>query len=160
MKYKINLSHNIKLINKRYNNEFYHYIAEPNNVLIIPVFKKNFLLVMQKRIPIKSLNYEFPMGWIDKGETPLDASSRELLEETGFRTVKRPKKLLSFYADPGRGSRTCYCYFSDCLKKIKTPEKNIRVYLKSKKQIESLIKSKKFNNSMHIAAFYYYLNKF
>ena len=53
-----------------------------------------------------------------------------------------------------------YLFFSNRLKKIQLPEKNIKVYLKSKKQIQNLIKSKKFNNASHIAAFYCYINKY
>ena len=84
MKKKITLSHRIFLINKKYKKkEFFHYIKEPNNSLIIPVLnKKYFVLVIQKREPINKKNYEFPMGWIDKNELPIRAASRELLEET------------------------------------------------------------------------------
>ena len=161
MKLKQKLTAGITLINKKYKrNEFYHYFEEPNNVILIPIIKKNFLIVEQKREPINEKNYEFPMGWIDKSETSLIASKRELLEETGYKSLIKPKKLIEYYADPGRGSRRCICFFSNKLKKIQLPEKNIKVYLKSKKQIQNLIKSKKFNNASHIAAFYCYINKY
>tara|TARA_A100001011_G_scaffold360735_1_gene408253 strand:+ start:24 stop:509 length:486 start_codon:yes stop_codon:yes gene_type:complete len=159
---KINkLSAGITLINKKFKKgEYYHYFEEPNNVIIIPKLKNYFILVKQKREPINKKNYEFPMGWVDKGETPITASKRELLEETGYKTLMTPKKLLEYYADPGRGSRSCICYYSKKLKKIKKPEKNINIFLKSKKQIINLINTKKFNNASHIAAFYCYINKF
>ena len=161
MKLKQKLTAGITLINKKYKrNEFYHYFEEPNNVILIPVIKKKFLIVEQKREPINEKNYEFPMGWIGKSETSLIASKRELLEETGYKSLIKPKKLIEYYADPGRGSRRCICFFSNRLKKIQLPEKNIKVYLKSKKQIQNLIKSKKFNNASHIAAFYCYINKY
>ena len=161
MKANQKLSAGITLVNKRYKKrEFYHYFKEPNNVILIPVIKNKFLVVKQKREPISKKNYEFPMGWIDKGETPITTSKRELLEETGYKTLSTPKKLIEYYADPGRGSRSCICYYSKKLKKVKNPEKNINIFLKSKKQIVNLIKSKKFNNASHIAAFYYYINKF
>ena len=161
MKANQKLSAGITLVNKRYKKkEFYHYFKEPNNVILIPVIKNKFLVVKQKREPINKKNYEFPMGWVDKDETPIIASKRELLEETGYKTLSTPKKLIEYYADPGRGSRSCICYYSKKLKKVKNPEKNINIFLKSKKQIVNLIKSKKFNNASHIAAFYYYINKF
>ena len=82
----------------------------------------------------------------------------ELLEETGFKSQKKLKKLIVFYADPGRGSRSVYCFFTKNLKKIKKKEKGIVVKLKTKKEILQLIKQKKFNNASHISAFLYYLN--
>lgn len=153
------LTAGITLINKKYKKkEFYHYFQEPSNVIIIPIFKKKFVLVCQKREPINKINFEFPMGWIDKGETPIKAGERELLEETGLKSLKKLQKLIVFYADPGRGSRSVYCFFTNNLKKIKKNEKGIVVKLKTKKEIFQLIKQKKFNNASHISAFFYYLN--
>ena len=160
MKLKQKLSTGITLINKKYKKkEFYHYFTEPNNVIIVPIVNGKFLVIRQKRVPINKKNFEFPMGWVDKEETPLAASKRELLEETGYKSLIKPIKLKEYFADPGRGSRTVICYYSKKLKKIQKPEKNIQVYLKSKKQIENLINQKKFNNASHIAAFYSYIIK-
>ena len=159
MKEKIKLTKGINLINKKYKSkEFYHFFEEPSNVIVIPKFKKYYILVKQKRVPINKKNFEFPMGWIDKGETPIKAGERELLEETGLKSLKKLKKLIVFYADPGRGSRSVYCFFTKNLKKIKKNEKGIVVKLKTKKEIFQLIKQKKFNNASHISAFFYYLN--
>ena len=97
------------------------------------------------------------MGWIDKGETPQKAGERELLEETGYKSKSRIKELVTFFADPGRGSRTVYSFYTKNLIKIQKPEKEISVGIKSKKQIISLIKKKQFNNASHIAAFFSYL---
>ena len=161
MKKKQYLSSGIYLINKKFNrNQFYHYFEEPDNVIIIPKIKNNYIIVRQKREPINKKNFEFPMGWIDKGEKPLSTAKRELAEETGYISLKNPIKLLEFYADPGRGNRTCHCYFIDKLKKYKKPEKGIKVFLKNKKQIIKMIKNKRFNNGAHIAAFNYYINKY
>ena len=161
MKYKRKLSTVITLVNKKYKKkEYYHYLQEPDNVIFIPVIGNKFIVIKQKREPINKKNYEFPMGWVDKGESSITASKRELLEETGYKTLIKPKKLMNYYADPGRNSRSCICYFSKKLKKIQKPEKNISVFLKNKKQIINLIKSKKFNNASHIAAFYCYINKY
>tara|TARA_B100000989_G_scaffold205890_1_gene155946 strand:- start:753 stop:1238 length:486 start_codon:yes stop_codon:yes gene_type:complete len=154
------LSAGISLINKRYNKkEFYHFFKEPNNAILIPIIKNKFLIVKQKREPINKKNYEFPMGWIDKNETSIIASKRELLEETGYKSIIKPKKLIEYYADPGRNVRRCICYYSKKIKKVQKPESQIQIFLKTKKQIISLIKQKKFNNASHIAAFYFYISK-
>ena len=159
MKHVQKLTTGITLINKKYKKkEFYHYFKEPDNVIILPLMKKKFVLVSQKREPINKKNYEFPMGWIDKGETPAKAGRRELFEETGFKSVEKLKKLVVFYADPGRGSRQVHCFVAKNLKKMKKNEKGISLKIKSKEQILKLIKKKEFNNASHISAFFYYFN--
>ena len=158
MKYKQKLTTGITLVNKKYKkNQFYHFFQEPNNVIVIPVIKTKFIVINQKREPINKKNFEFPMGWIDKGEAPHLAGERELLEETGYKSKSMIKKLVTFYADPGRGSRFVYSFYAKNLIKIQKPEKDISVSIKSKKQIISLIKKKQFNNASHIAAFFSYL---
>jgi|TARA_B100000929_G_C15419157_1_gene390706 ADP-ribose pyrophosphatase len=161
MKKKIYLSTGISLINKKYKkNEHYHYIQEPNNIIIIPIIKRNkFILVFQKREPINRRNYEFPMGWVDKGESPIESARRELLEETGYKSLIKLKKLLFFYPDPGRINKKMICYYTDRLMKLSKPEKGIKIIYCSKKKIFDLIKKNKFNNASHIAAYYHYLLK-
>ena len=159
MKKKIKLTKNIYLINKRFKkNEFYHFLSEPNNAVIVPFYKKKFLIVEQKREAINKKNYEFPMGWIDDKDSPIKTVIRELQEETGFLSTSKPKKLINFFPDPGRNDRTCYCFYTKNLKKIGNPEKGIKIFFKNRKQIEKLILEKKFNSSIHIAAFYRFVN--
>ena len=159
MENKKYLSSGIYLINKKFKkNQFYHYFEEPDNVIVIPKVGKKFILVNQKREPINKKNYEFPMGWIDKGEKPLSAAKRELEEETGYKSQKKLKFFLRFYADPGRGNRNCHCYVIDKLIRDKKPEKGIKIFFKTKEQIIKMIQSKKFNNASHIAAFSFYIN--
>ena len=160
MKKKQILTSGITLINKKYKiDEFYHYFKEPNNVIIIPIIGNKFVLVEQKREPIKKKNIEFPMGWIDKGENSDDAAKRELLEETGYESIKLPTKLVEFYPDPGRGSRSSICYYTKKVVKSQKSEKGIKVLLYNKFQIIKLIEKKKFNNASHISAFFYFINK-
>ncbi len=160
MKKKINLSSRIFLVNKKFKkNEHYHFIKDPDNVITIPIIKDKFILVYQRRIPINKKNYEFPSGWIDIGEKPVDSASRELLEETGYKSLVSPKKMLTLYPDPGRLSKKMICFFSKKLKKISKPEKGIKIALCSKMKVIRLIQSGEFNSATHIAAFFYYLSK-
>ena len=161
MKKKIYLSSGISLINKKYKkNEHYHYIQEPNNVIIIPILKnKKFVLVFQKRVPINKKVYEFPMGWVDNNESPIESAARELLEETGYQSLIRPKKLFIFYPEPGRINKKMLCFYTNKIVKIDKPEKGISIIFCTKKKIIQLIKKNKFNNASHIAAFYHYIIK-
>jgi ADP-ribose pyrophosphatase len=58
------------------------------------------LLERQYRHAADGYLWELPAGRIDKGEQPLPAAKRELLEETGY-TAKHWKQVLKFYASPG-----------------------------------------------------------
>ena len=111
MKYKQKLTAGITLINKKYKkNEYYHFFREPNNVVIVPKFKSKFIVIKQKREPINKKNFEFPMGWIDRGETPNNAGLRELIEETGYKCNGKIKKLFTIFPEPGRLKCKYYCY--------------------------------------------------
>jgi len=160
MKKKIKLTSRILLINKKFKtNQYYHYLTTPNVTIIVPEIKKKFIIVSQKREPINKINYEFPSGQIDENESPARAAARELFEETGYKSIRSPNKLLDFFPEPGRLSNKNYCFYTKKLLKIKKPEKGIKIRLVSKGTLFNLIRSKKFNNASHIAAFFLYLLK-
>lgn len=58
------------------------------------------LLEHQYRHAANSFLWELPAGRIDKGEKPLPAAKRELLEETGY-TARKWQRILHFFASPG-----------------------------------------------------------
>jgi ADP-ribose pyrophosphatase len=58
------------------------------------------LLERQYRHAAAAFLWELPAGRIDKGEKPLPAAKRELLEETGY-TARSWKRILHFFASPG-----------------------------------------------------------
>ena len=160
MKRKIKLTSRIFLINKKFKvNQYYHFLKAPDVTILIPEFKEKFIVITQKREPINKITYEFPGGQIDKNESPVKSSAKELLEETGYKSISKPKKLLDFFLEPGRLSNKVHCFYSKNLTKVRKPEKGMKVKLFSKKQIFNLIKLKKFNSSSHISAFLIYLLK-
>jgi ADP-ribose pyrophosphatase YjhB (NUDIX family) len=160
MNFKSHLSKDIYLINKPFfntenrTNEFYHYIREPDNSIIVAINQKKFLLVNQKRLPIQRSLFEFPMGYIEKNETPANGAARELLEETGFKSLIKPIKIMSLFADPGRNSRKIHIFYSNKILKTSKAEKGITVNFFSKNEINSLIKKNLFPSAPHIAAYY------
>ena len=58
------------------------------------------LLERQYRYAADAFLWELPAGSIDRGESPLSAAKRELLEETGYR-AKKWLRILYFYPSPG-----------------------------------------------------------
>ena len=98
---------------------------------------------------------------LDKKYQVIDIRDRD--ELMAFGTIPGAKHAsrgkIEFFADPGRGQRSCYCFYTNKLKKIQKPEKKIKVFLKTEKEIKNLIKKKKFNNSSHISAFYHFIDK-
>ena len=156
---KKKLYKSISLVKKKIkNNEYYYYLEVPHFSILITKIKDKFILVSQKRYAINKNTLEFPSGWIDKNEKPAKAAVRETYEETGYFSLKTPKRIINFYEEPGRLNSSVYVYFVNKLKKINKPEKGIKVHLLSKKQLLKSIKNKKFNNGTHIAAFFAYLN--
>ena len=159
MRKKISLYPRIFLINKKYKkNEYWHYFEVPDVAILVPVIDKKFIIVSQKREPINKINYEFPCGWVDYNEKPKKSAARELFEETGYKSIHVPKKLIKFYEEPGRMNSQAHCFFSRKLIKIKKPENGIKIHFLTSNEIITLIKNNKFNNGSHIAAFYKYLS--
>lgn len=157
----IKLSNNISLINKKFKKkEFYHFLKTPNLSLVIPKINNKYILVSQKRIPIDKMNYEFPSGVIEKKETPLISANKELIEETGFKSVNKLKRIETFYTEPGRLTTKITGYFTNKIIKVSNPEKGIKIHFVSENTIIKLIKKKQFNNSSHIAMFLFYKKKF
>ncbi|MBO4879404.1 MAG: NUDIX hydrolase [Clostridia bacterium] len=68
----------------------FDYVAmnAPDWVVVVPVYRGNFVLVRQWRHGEDRLTTELPGGVMNPGEDPAETARRELLEETGFRAGK------------------------------------------------------------------------
>jgi ADP-ribose pyrophosphatase len=93
------------------------------SVSILALDKKNRLLLTKEyRVHLKEYVWRLPSGRVDKGEEPLHAAKRELMEEIGY----YPKKIKLFYKTlPAQSYQYIhYVYIATNLipKKIETKE--------------------------------------
>ena len=81
-------------------------IAHSGSVVILALGKgkkasdPTVLIERQYRHAAGKFLLELPAGRIERGENPLAAAKRELIEETGFR-ARRWSRLVRYYASPG-----------------------------------------------------------
>ncbi len=87
--------------------------------IVVPITKDNKSLVIVQPRVFKSdpVSIEVPAGYLDAGETHLDAALRELKEETGYE-AEELIELKAYYQDQGISSAYNKCYVAlGCEKK-------------------------------------------
>ncbi len=87
---------------------------------LLALIDGDVILVEQYRVPLGRNCIEFPAGLIgdhDAGEDPIEAASRELEEETGYRANKL-EIVGEFYSSPGMVSESFFLIKATELEKV------------------------------------------
>ena len=125
-------------------------------VVVLPIDSQgNILLVRQFRHAVERQLLELPAGSIDPGETPEEAATRELQEETGYRPGKL-ERLGGFYAAPGYCTEYLHFFRASLLEKSPLTAEDtdeIEVVPTNPADVPALIASGKICDAKTIAGF-------
>lgn len=88
-------------------------VERADSVTVIPISEGGrTVLLRQYRYPTGDFSWEVPMGAIDEFETPRDAASRELLEETALRALDL-RELGSYHVVPALSPQCAHVFLAD-----------------------------------------------
>ena len=92
-------------------------VAEhPGGAVVVPVTKEGkIVMVTQHRFPMNEILLELPAGKLNKGEKPIVCATRELEEETGYKS-SNVQELGSIYTTPGYSTEKLWIYLAKDLK--------------------------------------------
>ena len=138
-------------------------LKKPNAVCVFCLTKEGKVVAIEYFRPgIQKIVFDLPCGYIDKGETPLKAAKRELMEETGFAAKKFI--YLGEYAGNSQGDTLMLpCFLALGGEKAGKQKldygEEIDVKILSLKQLLNKIKTGKFADSTRVATVFLALEK-
>ncbi len=88
----------------------------PDAVVIVPFHKKleKLVIIKEFRVPLGGLQYGFPAGLVDPGETTDQAVKRELKEETGLDLLTILKTSPPVYSSSGMTDESVSMVYVEC----------------------------------------------
>lgn len=135
-------------------------VEKDDFVVVIAKKDEQFVLVDQYRYPVKKRSLEFTEGSIDKGEQPLDAAKRELIEETGLESNSW-KQLGYLYLGNGSHTQGFYVFLADfCFEGTRVvlgEEADLIRKIVSIEELKTYITEGKIHDAPTVAACCYYL---
>ena len=137
------------------------YIIESRDwVNIIPVTSdQQVVMVRQYRHGSREVTLEIPGGLLDPRDTPEEAASRELFEETGYGSEEWIK-FGEVTPNPALFNNRCHTYLARNVKKERDPSpdqtEDIEVVLHPISDIPGMIQRGEIDHAIVISAFFFY----
>ena len=132
-----------------------------NSVIVVSITDDNqYIITLQNRMNDKMIA-EFPSGYIEPNETPIDAAKRELLEETGY-SSDNINIIDEVYTSPGiDNSKTYIAIASNCIKtgeEQKTGNEIVSYNTFNKKELDYMIENGIICGSINRLAYFNLIN--
>lgn len=135
----------------------YGYVQIPHSIVVLAITpKKEIYLVGQPRYPVNVYAWEIPKGGVAKGETPVKAAKRELLEEAGL-TAKKWQEIGQAFSSIGIINEVCHIFIAKGLKVVSKKPSTYEVKEIKKipiKKFSQLILDNKIKDGLTISAAY------
>ena len=140
------------------------YIFEfPDWINVIAITKEGrFVIIDQYRHAVQTTNYELVAWVVDKGETPIQAAKRELLEETGYGKGQW-SYFMHLSPNPTNHNNTSHTFLVKGVERISDQHleksEDIRVHLFTSIEVEQMLKENLIIQALHVAPLYKYLHE-
>lgn len=149
----------VELADGRINDEYY-VLEYPDWVNVIAITQNGqFIMERQYRHGMQVMSTEIPCGVMEKGETPIEAAQRELLEETGYAGGDWTH-LMDIGANPGSQSNLTHCFLAKGVKKVAEQKldatEELSVFLLSEEEVRKLLLEGKLCQALMVAPLYKY----
>lgn len=135
-------------------------ITHPGSVVVLPVLPDGqVLLIQQYRYAARDYLWELVAGRIDTGETPDQAATRELIEETGYRAAKFCI-FLELFPSPGFLEEKMFLYVAEGLTPGQaSPEDDEKIISRAfnHQQLEGMLRKRKVRDAKSVAGILFYL---
>ena len=131
----------------------YYSLQLPDYAAVVALTEQNdVLIVRQYRPAVEHLTLELPSGLVDPGETPAEAATRELLEETGYEAGEL-ELLGSMEPDVGRPGNRIWTCLARNVRKVpgRVPEEGIEVILWPLEELARATVDGRFDHALHVA---------